>query len=714
MFTHRFLRGTPICRILHNAPVQTYRLRVLSLRAYHGKDFVRCLSTSCHRYNDAECSAFGTCVPAKVLYTHEPHVPVKLRLSSGSAADAEPALIVPEWFAKKAEEHASSPALTMYRGGTTTTWTYAEYIQDVRTAAKGFIKLGLKPFYSVATLGFNAPEWVISDLGAIFAGGLSVGVYTTNTPEACRFVLKAARANIVVVEDDMQLQKILKYRSELPDIKAIIQYTGEPDRRVRDIYSWEEFMALGETVSDAILDSRQAAMAPNTCATVIFTSGTTGVPKGAMLSHDNLIWTANSAIRDAKITGKQTFVSYLPLSHVAAYLADVFLPIVTGGHVHFAQPNALKDKNSLVNTLRTAKPTAMVGVPRVWEKMEEQIRAAMTNRAVLNVLFERAQKVGMQAFHNRQIGKAPPLEWLWTSWIYKIVRNRLGLDRCTHTCSGAAPLMPETQEFFLSMDIPIYDIYGLSETSAPHSLNLPGEFKLGSAGKTLTGAKTKIKEPNNDGVGEICMYGRHIFMGYLGMEKRTKYAFDEQGYFKTGDMGMLDEDGYLFVTGRIKEVIVTAGGEKVSPIPVEDRIKEHLPIVSHAMLIGDKRRFIAVLLTLKSEMDLKKGQPLSMLTDTTRAWIKAKSGATITTVEEARKSEPLREAISTALEAVNEKAVSRAQRINQFAILPVDFSIPGGELGPTLKVRRSVIAKKYESLIDDIYEQSNISEKDES
>lgn len=230
-------------------------------------------------------------------------------------------------------------------------------------------------------------------------------MYTTNTPEACRFVANAARTNIVVVEDDLQLRKILKYRSELPGIKAFVQYLGEIDRSVPNLYSWDEFMAFGENLPDSYLSKRQALIAPNKCCTVIFTSGTTGVPKGAMLSHDNLIWTAKAAVRDGKIgTANQTSVSYLPLSHVAAHLADVYLPITTGGHVHFAQPNALKDKGSLVKTFRDAKPTFMVGVPRVWEKMEEQIHAVMSKSRILRGIFERAQKVGMEAYRNSLVG----------------------------------------------------------------------------------------------------------------------------------------------------------------------------------------------------------------------------------------------------------------------------------------------------------------------
>jgi long-chain-fatty-acid--CoA ligase ACSBG len=514
-----------------------------------------------------------------------------------------------------------------------------------------------------------------------------------------------------VVDDDKQLQKILKIRPELPHLKAIVQYTGKPVKGPEEgVYSWAEFLDLAKYVPDIALMDRHKLMAPNKCCTVIYTSGTTGNPKGAMLSHDNLIWTSKMAMLGAHLVSspdieQEVFVSYLPLSHVAAQMTDLYLSISSGGVVYFAQPDALK--GTLVDTLKEARPTALIGVPRVWEKMAERMQSiAKRNGLVKSWIGSVAQDLGLRGNLQRINGHSngTPLGWsLANAIVFKKVREALGLDRCNFTCSGAAPMMKETLEFFLSFNIQIYDIYGMSESSAPHTINLPGSFKIGSAGKELSGVSTKIDKPDADGNGEICMHGRHIFMGYLGTEEKTLEVLDEEGYLRTGDIGRKDRDGFLFITGRLKELLITAGGENVPPVPIEDMIKEELPIVSNAMLIGDKRKFLAVLLTLKSEIDLVTGAPVEKLTRSTQEWIKETCGVSVSTVSEARALTPLQKVIEKRIGEANKRATSRAQCVQKFKLLPEDFSIPGGELGPTLKLKRPFVAKKYSVEIEEFY-----------
>ncbi|KFQ30797.1 Long-chain-fatty-acid--CoA ligase ACSBG2, partial [Merops nubicus] len=418
-------------------------------------------------------------------------------------------------------------------------------------------QLGLERFHGVCILGFNSAEWFIADIGAILAGGFAVGIYTTNSPEACRYVAENCSANVVVVENHKQLQKILEVQDKLPQLKAIVQYGEELKEKRPNLYSWSEFMELGKDVPDAQLQEIIKSQKPNQCCTLIYTSGTTGQPKGVMLSHDNLTWTASMAGRFLMLEEAQEkqelVISYLPLSHIAAQMTDIWTAITFGVQVFFAQPDALK--GSLVDTLREVRPTAFLGVPRVWEKIEEKMKSiGAKSSALRRKVASWAKGVGLQTNLKRMNGSSEvPLNFrLATHLVYRRVRRAVGLDRCTRCYTGAAPITRETLEFFLSLNIPLFELYGMSESSGPHTVSLPQAFRLTSCGKEITGCRTLIQEPDSDGNGEICFSGRHIFMGYLNMEGKTKEAIDEEGWLHSGDLGRHDKDGFLYVTGRIK------------------------------------------------------------------------------------------------------------------------------------------------------------------
>lgn len=656
------------------------------------------------------------CSPAEHIYSTDPSTPVKIRLGRDVTSDGMVPESLPTWFARTVATHANLPALRVKRNNVWKTWTYQQYFDDVRAAAKAFIYLGLEPYQAVGIIGFNSPEWFISDLAAIYAGGLAVGIYTTNSAEAIQHNAYDSRANILVVENDAALQKVLKVRDQLPHLRAIVQYSGTPTRGTEDgVYSWKQLMALAELVPDSVLEVRHAQIAPNKCCTIIYTSGTTGKPKGAMLSHDNLIWTSRMAWKcfgeRLDMSGKEqmVFVSYLPLSHVAAQMTDLFLPISIGGTVYFAQSDALK--GSLVDTLREVRPHILMGVPRVWEKIAEKMQSLTKRQGpIKNWISNKAQEVGKSGatIHTTSNKNGErPFGWsLFNTIVYKKVRQSLGLDRCRITFSGAAPMMRETLEFFLSFDIPIYDVYGMSESSGPHIMSLPGEFRIGAAGKELIGVQTKINKPDAEGNGEICMYGRHIFMGYLNNEEKTQEALDDTGYLRTGDIGRKDRDGFLFITGRLKEILITAGGENVPPVPIEDNIKEALPFVGYAMVIGDKRKFLSVLLTLKTEINLDTGLPLDKLTRICSDLIEEKCGVRLWTVQEAIQNATFLKAIESSIASVNKRATSRAMSVQKFKMIPDDFSIPGGEIGPTLKLKRGFVSTKYAGIIEDLYSDS--------
>ncbi|NWR23726.1 ACBG2 ligase, partial [Emberiza fucata] len=539
------------------------------------------------------------------------------------------------------------------------------------------LQLGLERFHGVGILGFNSAEWFIADIGAILAGGFAVGIYTTNSPEACHYVAENCSANIIVVENHKQLQKILEIEHRLPHLKAIVQYGEEIKEKRPKLYSWREFMELGKDVPDEQLREVIATQKPNQCCTLIYTSGTTGQPKGVMLSHDNV--SAQCHPRGAQEEQPEL-----------------------GGTLR-----CCICRGSLVETLREVRPTAFLGVPRVWEKMEEKMKSVgMKASALRRKVAAWAKGVGLQTNLKKMDGhlEEPVNFRLARQLVYRKVRKAIGLDRCTKCYTGAAPITRETLEFFLSLNIPVLELYGMSESSGPHTISLPHAFKLGSCGKELSGCHTLIHKPDKDGIGEICFSGRHVFMGYLNMEDKTREAIDQDGWLHSGDLGKHDKDGFLFITGRIKELIITAGGENIPPVPIEDAVKNAVPIISNAMLVGDKAKFLSMLLTLKCVVDAETGEPGDDLAPEALEFCQ-RLGSKATKVSEiiSSKDKAIYTAIQKGISSVNEGAVSNAQKVQKWVLLEKDFSLFGGELGPTMKLKRPVVAQKYRDQIAQFY-----------
>uniref|UniRef100_A0A6Q2YPI0 Long-chain-fatty-acid--CoA ligase ACSBG2 n=1 Tax=Esox lucius TaxID=8010 RepID=A0A6Q2YPI0_ESOLU len=640
-----------------------------------------CPSVSAHRPD-----SLSLAVAESDLWTSRGDGEVKLRMGDSGIA-AEPPLTVDQMFKSAVERFGRYTALGWREGEQTKTLSYKEYYQACRTAAKSFLKLGLERYHGVGILGFNSAEWFISDIAAILAGGFAVGIYTTNSPEACQYVAENCKANIIVVENQKQLQKILQIQDKLPHLKAIIQYKDALKEKRPNLYT------LGRDESDTQLDGIIATQKPNQCCTLIYTSGTTGQPKGVMLSHDNLTWTALSVGCHVRLTeatkSQEIVVSYLPLSHIAAQMVDIWVTMKVGGATYFAQPDALK--GTLVNTMREVRPTAFMGVPRVWEKMQEKMKSTGAKSSTVR------RKVAVWA---KGVGHDPNV------LVFTKVRKALGLDRCTKCYTGAAPITKDTLEFFLSLDIPLYELYGMSESTGPHTISQSEAFRLTSCGKVIPGCETKIHSPDEEGNGEICFWGRHVFMGYLNMADKTKDALDDEGWLHSGDLGKHDENGFLFITGRIKELIITAGGENIPPVPIEDAVKEALPLVSNAMLIGDKRKFLAMLLTIKCQVNGDTGAPEDELTPEAIELCR-KLGSSATRVSEIAggRDRVIHAAIQDGINRVNENATSNAQRIQKWTILGQDFSIFGGELGPTMKLKRPVVMKMYKEQIEHFYKE---------
>jgi len=624
-------------------------------------------------------------------------------------ADNYPPVSVPTFLRKAVELGGEHTALAVKRDSSDegeaawTKWTYRQYLDEVEVVARAFIKLGLEPRHGVAIIGFNAPEWFISDVATVFAGGMAAGIYPTNSPEACKHIMVNCKANILVVEDGKQLEKFKAFKDELTDLKAIVQYTGTPAEK--GVIAWEDLLAMGRKETNEALNERLKGIAINECCHLVYTSGTTGLPKGVMLSHDNLTYTARRLCHTFDLeTQKERLVSYLPLSHVAANICDIFAMIQVQGTVYFADKNALK--GTLTQTLREALPTVFFGVPRVWEKMYEKMQeVGRRNKGLKKQIGTWAKKTGLERNMNVLNGRSgASLQFkLADAMVFQKIKTVLGLNKCKFFFSAAAPISKEILEYFMSLDIRILEIYGMSECTGPHLSNTYQVQKLGTIGKELPGWRNKIAYAENSSEkGELCIMGRHVMMGYLFNEEKTKETFDDDGWLKSGDI-VTSVEGYFSIAGRIKELIITAGGENIPPVLIEDTIKSELPCISNAIVIGDRRKFLACLLTLKVDFDADTMIPQKTLAPNTLAWLQTIGVNNVQTVEEAMKTPAIGEAIQKGIDRANTRATSSAQRIQKWIVIPVDFSLPGGELGPTLKMKRHVVHEKNSQVIEDFY-----------
>jgi long-chain-fatty-acid--CoA ligase ACSBG len=610
-----------------------------------------------------------------------------------------------------AERVPDRTALAVKRDGVWIKWTYEEYFENVQSVAKAFIKVGLKKSHGVGILGFNAPEWHISNMAAVVAGGLAAGIYTTNSSEAVTYVLEHSRANVIVVENEEQLAKVAPVWEDLGELKAIVQFTGKPS--VPGVLTWEELLDIGRNVDDSVLQESLEKAACNQPAVLIYTSGTTGLPKGVMMSQDNLTWTVQAAQEVYQWRwDAEHAVSYLPLSHIAAQVVDIYLSAYGGATVWFADDQALQ--GSLIVTLKEVRPTRFFGVPRVYEKIQEKLLdLGKNNKGLKKSVMDWAKKSALEHHEEQMAGR--PGNSLSYRIAKKLILSRihaaLGLDRATQNETGgfyssAAPLAPHTFKYFQSLDIPVMELLGSSEAGGPQTASTVGTgTRFGSVGKSYPHFETKILNPDQNGVGEIVTRGRNVCLGYLWEEAKTNEVIDEDGWMHSGDLGKMDEDGFLYVCGRMKEILITGGGENVAPVPIEDTVKDELGnIVSQAMVVGDKRKHLAVILTLKTVLD-SKNQPTDSLHPDVIEWLE-NLGSSAKTPKEVIDEEidEVKEALMKSINIVNKKAISKAQKIHKYMIAPTDFSLAGGELTPTLKMKRFFITEKYDKEITRMFE----------
>jgi long-subunit acyl-CoA synthetase (AMP-forming) len=591
-------------------------------------------------------------------------------------ADNATKLKVNEVLDATVRAYADQPAIKVKRNGSWQSYTWKEYREHARLAARGFMALGLEAQQGVAIIGYNCPQWFFSDVGAILAGGIPAGIYTTNSAEQCAYIAAHAEAPLAVVEDAKQLAKFKEAWADMPKLQHIVMMNGsDSDPRV---ISWDKLLEMGGNVAESELDARIAAQDADDVCTLIYTSGTTGNPKAVMISHDNLTWTARVTLRALGVNAGDDGLSYLPLSHVAEQITAIHGPMAAAACISFAE-----SLDKLGENLKEVRPTYFLGVPRVWEKIQAKMEAAgAQNSALKKAIAKWARGIGLQAGYAIQRGEPLPAFYgLADKLVFSKVKQALGLDRCRIQVTSAAPISRSTLEFFLSLGIPIYEVFGMSECTGPSTISTPQKWATGKAGFALPGTELKIFAD-----GEICMRGRHVFKGYFKNPEATAEAIDGEGWLHSGDIGTIDDRGLLQITDRKKDLLITAGGENIAPQVLEGLLKG-IPVVAQACVVGDARKYLGALLTLDPEKVPAICQQI---------------GSPARDVASAANDDVFKRFLQGEIDQINGK-LAQVQSIKRWTIIGSEFTIDGGELTPTMKMKRKVIREKYGSQIESLY-----------
>jgi long-chain acyl-CoA synthetase len=584
-------------------------------------------------------------------------------------------------FADAVKEWGDLPALRWKRDGEWKSLDWRGYRSEVAAVAMALKGLGFGPGQFGLIMARNVPEHVIADLGIVHAGGAAVSVYNTLAPEQVEYLANHSEATVAFVEDEAFLAKFLQIRASTPKLRHLILIRGDAPEGV---LSWDSVVAEGRAVFErdpAAFEAAARAVGPEDTVGLIYTSGTTGPPKGVVYSHNNIVWTLESARRVLELHN-ETLVSYLPLAHVAERFTSQWGSIYNGHQVYLCP-----DVSELLPYLLEAKPTAFVGVPRVWEKLMAGINAGLGAEPdeTKRQMAQGALAASMQAYRLKRDGQPVPEELASVvdraQPLFMLLRSKIGLERCHLAVTSTAPCRPEVHEFWAALGMPLYEVWGMSELTGPATTVPINDHRAPSVGVPMPGVEARLGED-----GELLIRGGNVMVGYYRDPEKTAEAIDSDGWVHSGDIAQLGPDGHYRIVDRKKELIITSSGKNISPANLE-AVAKSSPIIGQAVAIGDGHSFITVLVVLDPQV-----APM---------WAKAHGIASSSMSELVEHPSTIAE-VRRALTVANTH-LSRIEQFKRFTILPDEWSPESEELTPTMKLKRRVINTKYKTQVDAMY-----------
>ncbi len=581
-----------------------------------------------------------------------------------------------------------SPDGTAYLVRTDGRWkaiTWKEADERVDRIAAGLVEGGLRSGDVVSILGRTCLEWALCDLAVLRAGGVSVGIYPTLTGEQCAYILEDSSTRWLFLEDSRQADRLSPFLDKLPQLnRTILWDRPEGSHEFASLAELEDRGAEALKADPGLTLATEEKIRPEEVAVLIYTSGTTGPPKGAMLSHRNIM--AQLKILEdclGRTDHHDVMMFFLPLAHVGERVPGHYNRIYRGVSAAFVE-----DFNRILDDMREIRPTVFGSVPRIFEKAYARVRSEADKAPALKKrVFLWAEAVGRSASRLRQAGRPLPLhlrlQWaLADRLVFRRIREIFG-GRVRYFLSSSAPISLEIIEFFHAAGMLILEAWGQTEVSCFATINLEDDYRLGSVGKPLPGTELRLAED-----GEILVRGPIVFKGYLNQPELTAETLTEDGWIHTGDVGRLDQDGFLWITGRKKEIIITAGGKNVTPANIENLLKDH-PLIDQALVHGDRRKYLTALLGL---------DPANL-----EAWA-AEKGLAFTSYEAMLENPALREEVQAIVDEAN-RHFARYETVKRFALLPRPLEVEKGELTPTMKIRRRIIEERFKPLLDSLYDE---------
>ena len=565
--------------------------------------------------------------------------------------------------------------------------TWGQYGLFAKKTGLALHSLGLKKGEVVSIASEAIPEWLFTDMGTIAVGGISSGVYTTDSAAQVKYLINDSKTKFYFAENEEQLDKILEVRDECPSLEKIIIYDMEGLHSFQDkqVISYDQFLKLGEELDEENPDlwfNLLNAVEPDDIAILVYTSGTTGPSKGAMISNKNLMYSINIGIDIFQPMENEEQLSFLPLCHILERSASVMFPLKSGAVVNFAE-----SIDTVPENIREVSPTVFIAVPRIWEKFYSSITIIMKDATFIGKYFYNLSiKIGSEYKNYFVEGEKPPLRlkiafWICDQLVLKNIKKLLGLSKCRHALSGAAPISPELINWYLSLGIDMREGWGMTETAGVGTAFYTREIKTGFVGRAVNQSEVRIAED-----GEILFKGPGVFCGYLNKPEQTNEALVD-GWLHTGDVGQLDNYGNMKITDRKKDIIITAGGKNISPSEIENELK-FSPFISDAVIIGDKRKFLSCLIMIDEDNVMKFAQDHDV---------------PFSNFESLCRTKEIVELIDGEVSGVNKK-FANVEQVKKFSLIDIQLTAEDDELTPTMKLKRKFINEKYSNIIESMYQ----------